>query len=422
MATNIQYIYNEQAQGTLDGVNKVFTVSKTIDSVESIRIGYVEYTNFAFVWNTITLADAPSPLYWWVYVDYFYWVDNLETFFTASLIYDEALSGEVNWVNKTFTTVYPIDKVDELRVSSIPYTNFTVNGRYVILNDAPIVSQWAPRIDYYREDSNVWTIDSWVTMEQLRSSIYTRLGQTITSLQYPKELVDEYIREWVGRVSKLKRDKRKRSVFTFHKAADWLIASVTWSNINIWTTSKFLPSQWNAVVDGWNYINYAYKTATDIQWISWLSVEDIEWKAIVFGYRLPHWVDKISEVFLDWFKLTPSDFAEYRAHVDSDKFCVHNGYLFIPKSFTDGRVVTVVYYALHVYDYDDNDIIDFDWDYIPVIKSYVLYNVYKDREDDRFINEYNAYKEILKEYKRELSRQYETTSAVFQTASILNKW
>ena len=65
-------------------------------------------------------------------------------------------------------------------------------------------------LDYYREDVNVNYIESGVTFSQLRSSIYTRLGQQITSLQFPKELADEYVSEGIIRVSKMKRDRTKR--------------------------------------------------------------------------------------------------------------------------------------------------------------------------------------------------------------------
>ena len=62
MSYNSSYIYNEQAQGTVNGVNKTFIVAHNISSVESIRIGYVDYTNFTYSGNTITLADAPSVI------------------------------------------------------------------------------------------------------------------------------------------------------------------------------------------------------------------------------------------------------------------------------------------------------------------------------------------------------------------------
>lgn len=259
-------------------------------------------------------------------------------------------------------------------------------------------------------------------MAGLRSSIYTRLGQQITSLQFPKELADEYIWEGITRISKMKRDRTKRWILSFHKAYDWFIRWTDWNIIDVASTSSYLPTKGIAIIGKWNVVYYSQKTTTSITSISGLELNLIEWEKIQYGYRLSKKIEKLSEVFIDGFKLTPADFAEYRGTRDSDKFCVYNGYLFLPYRSEDASVVTLSYIGRNAAKYEDNDIIDFDWDYLPVIKSFVLWNMYKDREDDRYVNEYNNYKEILREYKRELSKQYETTSAVFQTAWPLNKY
>lgn len=422
MANNSSYIFNEQAQGIVNGVNKVFTVANTISTIESLRIGYIEYTNFTYSWNTITLADAPSVINWGVYVDYFY-ESTSNVFDSVNLIYDEVLIGDVNGTNVTFYSIYPIDKVDELRVWWVAYSSFTINGRCITLWAAPSAAVGAPHIDYYRKDVASPSIDSWVTLSELRSSIYTRLGQTITSLQFPKELADEYIVEWITRISKMKRDRTKRWVFTFHKANDWTIVLTDWVSINVGATSKYLPARGIAVIGKFqNVISYQWKSSSSLTSISGLEVNEVSGERIQYGYKLSKSIQKLSEVFINGFKLTPADFAEWRGSRDNDKFCVYNGYLLLPYRAIDWEVVTCVYTTSHNSEYTDSDIIDFDWDYLPVIKSFVLWNMYKDREDDRYNLEYSNYKEILREYKRELSRQYETTSAVFQTASILNKY
>lgn len=420
MANNNSYIFNEAASGTINWVNKVFTVVNQIATIESLRIGYVEYTNFTYTWNTITLADAPTVINGGVYVDYFY-STSTNTFDSVNLIYDETLIWEVDGINKVFYSVYPIAQIDELRISWISYNSFTVNGRAVTLATAPTTSLWAPHIDYYRKDVDIPTIDSGVTMTGLRSSIYLRLWQDITSLQFPQELVDEYISEGVTRISKLKRDKNKRGIFSFHKAADSVVVSTDGNKIYT-TISDYLPAKWIAILFWGDVVYYNQKSTWYISSISDLDINEVTDRKIQFWYKLSKNVDKISEVFVDWFKLTPVDFAEYRTQYSTGNFCVYNGYLFLPYSSADAPVVTVVYIARHTSTYADTDIIDFDWDYLSVIKSFVLWNMYKDREDDRKIDEKNNYQELLREYKRELSTQYGTTAAVFQTASPLNRW
>lgn len=423
MANNNSYIFNEAASGAINWVNTIFTVANPIESIESLRIGYLEYTDFIYSWNTITLTNAPSVINWGVFVDYFYAAPT-DTFDVVNLIYDEVLSGTVDWVNRVFYSIYPIGQVDELRVGWVIYTSYTINGRAITLSAAPSIVLWAPHIDYYRSDVTVNSINSWITMANLRSSIYVRLWQTITSLQFPIALADEYITEWIIRVSKMKKDRVKRWVFSFHKAYDWTISSTDWNTISVWSTSKYLPSKWISIVDNWNVVYYNWKTSTTITSISWLELDTIWGQRIQYWYKLSPNVDKISEVFIDWFKLTPCDFAEYMSTNSNtnDKFMVYNGYLFLPYRTSDWDVITVVYVWKNTSTYDEADIIDFDWDYISVIKSFVLYNMYRDREDDRFENEMQNYKQVLKEYKRDLSKQYETTCTIMQTAGPLNRW
>lgn len=67
----VNFIYNEQLSGVVNGTNTVFTSNSQIDEVESIRIGGAEYTNFSFVGNTITLGEAPTVSLGSPYMDYF---------------------------------------------------------------------------------------------------------------------------------------------------------------------------------------------------------------------------------------------------------------------------------------------------------------------------------------------------------------
>lgn len=419
MSNNNSYIFNETATGALDGVNKVFTVANSIATIESLRIGYIEYTNFSYSWNTITLADAPTIINGGVYVDYFYDTTSV-TFDSANLIYDEVLIGTVDWVNKLFYSIYPIDKIDELRIGWLSYSSFTFNWRAITLATAPSVALGAPHIDYYRKDVALPTIDSWVTLSELRSSIYLRIGHDITSLQFPKELADEYISEGVVRISKMKRDRNKRGIFSFHKASDSMV-TLTDGNTITTATSKYLPSKGIAIIEGWDVVYYNQKGDWFITSISDLEVDAIAWLKIQFGYKLSKNIEKISEVFIDWFKLTPQDFAEYRLQYSWDAYCVYNSHLFLPYSTWESSIVTVVYISKNNSSYTDTDIIDFDWEYLSVIKTFVLMNMYHDREDDREQREEMRYKQLLREYKRELATQYANTSWVMQTAGPLTR-
>jgi hypothetical protein len=63
MATiSTNFIFNETLVGTVDGVNTVFTSAQPIGSIEDLRLGGVDYTDFSFVQGsqTVTLTDAPT--------------------------------------------------------------------------------------------------------------------------------------------------------------------------------------------------------------------------------------------------------------------------------------------------------------------------------------------------------------------------
>lgn len=87
---NNSYSYNEQASGVINGINTTFTVLHDISNIESLRIGYVEYTDFTFSGNTVILTDAPMVIHGGVYVDYFY-EEPTNVFDNVNLIYDEVL-------------------------------------------------------------------------------------------------------------------------------------------------------------------------------------------------------------------------------------------------------------------------------------------------------------------------------------------
>lgn len=65
------FIYNETLSGVVNGINTVFTALNTIESIEDLRLGGVDYTNFSFVGNTVTLADAPTVSTGSPTIDYF---------------------------------------------------------------------------------------------------------------------------------------------------------------------------------------------------------------------------------------------------------------------------------------------------------------------------------------------------------------
>jgi len=56
----MSFISKEVPTGTIDGVNKIFTLSNTPQYIDDIFFDGAIYTTFSLVWKVITLADAPT--------------------------------------------------------------------------------------------------------------------------------------------------------------------------------------------------------------------------------------------------------------------------------------------------------------------------------------------------------------------------
>ena len=52
---------------TINWVNKIFQTLNNIESVQSLWLDHIIYTDFSFVWNTLTLLDAPTTS---IFLDY----------------------------------------------------------------------------------------------------------------------------------------------------------------------------------------------------------------------------------------------------------------------------------------------------------------------------------------------------------------
>lgn len=71
------YIFWETPSWAINWVNKVFTLTNTIDKIEEIYIWGASYRSFSYTWNTITLTDAPTVATWAPIVDY--WIVTTTT-------------------------------------------------------------------------------------------------------------------------------------------------------------------------------------------------------------------------------------------------------------------------------------------------------------------------------------------------------
>ncbi len=414
MPTN-SYIYNESLQWVVNWVNKVFTSAYPISQVESLRVWSVEYTNFTVTWNQVTLTDAPSSQ---VYLDYF--LDSSPIINDpVNFIYNETLVGSVDWVNTVFTSLYPISSIEELRVGWVSYTNFSYNWKVIILATAPTIIQWSPTIDYYKASAYKPLISSGTTFSQIRNDIYTQIGQTINSLQYPVDLVNLHIKEGLKTISNLKTNRKKVSVYSFNKANDWIVQTIGWTWINVGTIPQYTPTKWIVAVGYNEFVDYYTTTSSEFTSLVWLDISLVEGMKYSVWYRIPNNVKRVAEVYLNGFKLDPLDIREFTIWGSWIWFFQFDNYLFVPYSTRENEIITV-FYTSDTWELDsDTSIVDFEWDYMKVLRRYVLKEVYHDREDEREDRANMKYKEDLREYKSFISKSHDGINNVFKTSSRL---
>lgn len=322
----INFIYNEQLTWVVDGVNTVFTSANDIDEVESIRIGWAEYTNFSFTGNTVTFAFAPTTALGSPYMDYF-----------------------VAWITPT-----------------------------------PSASQ--------------------KTFRQIVTEIYEEIGQYETSAQYPLSMVKRYVQETIPlHNNKRVNPLRKIGSYSFNKSKDYVASTYSSTSIDVGSISSYVPASGAILLKNGTFLQYGSRTSTAFQSLSGLSIVYESGDKVDVGYKIPDGVQKISEVFLGRTLLTFKDRREFLIY-PGPCYTIIDGYLFLPRTFTDEVVIVGFTYPTTT-PINDDDIIDFEPHYEMVLRYDVLKRMYAAREDTRLGVTAELYRDALKDYRSYIARQ-----------------
>lgn len=335
----------------------------------------------------------------------------------TNFIYGETLIGTVDGVNTVFTSLYPIDRIEDLRLGSIDYSSFSFTGTTVTLTDAPTVGTGAPIVDYFRSDVMVTPSASTVTFLDLIDSIFLRIGQDSTSHQFPIDLVKEYCVEGVNIHNNLKINPlTKIGTYAFNKAEDMEASVYSATEIDVGTIPDYVPTSGKLLLEGGGLVSYSSVTASAFTSLSGVSFVYPAGMEVNVGYAIPGGVKKISEVIIDGNVLTFADFREFSTYSPRDKFTVIDGYLFLPRTLTD-YIVVVNYTKDNVEPVEDADIIDFEPEYVNVLKLYVMKEIYADREEDRAVSTERRYNTALRRYRSYISRQVDGINNVMSASA-----
>lgn len=322
-------------------------------------------------------------------------------------IYNEIPSWAIDWVNKVFTTINAISKIEEVFIWWVAYRDLIFSLNTITLNDAPPVGA-SISVDYFIGDLET-PIEEWNTLLwDIINDVYEKIWQArIKNWQpnrtYPESQVKKFIINWYDRIKNLRTYKDKISTYSFNKAKDWVAIWYSANWVTIWDVD-YIPANWIATFDNWITFEYTSYTAEKLNWAVWAVYQN--WEKIRVWYRIPTWVKKISEILVNWHTIDYKDFREYSNWGWIYYTIVHasnNRYIILPFTSFDA-VITVKYISSSSLIEDDNDLVDIDNEYYELLSYYAIYKLFLIREDDRAKNMFEEYSRLLKEYKSYKSR------------------
>lgn len=293
---------------------------------------------------------------------------------------NETLTWTIDGVNDEFVSDNYIALVDSIIVDWLAVTAYTIDRYSITLDVAPVTSIVLNH--FYREELDIvwnWLVEFW----DITQEIYDELWRSELSKVYKKERVESMINKSLKRIINKSPEKSKIQ----HYALKWLngmkVESVT--SDSLWGSAiQWVDVEWAMLV--WDNIYLPYTDYDGSTFTTQLQdVVDVGDQVIV-GHRIPYWVQKVSEIYVDWYKL------EY---VDSRDFCMTsiesytiirgkdgNEYLFLPYSETE-YTLSVKYVPDQKIMVNETDIVDIESEYTTVIAYDVLYRLTGSREDER---------------------------------------
>ena len=335
----------------------------------------------------------------------------------TNYVYSETLSGTVDWVNKVFTSAYEIDRIDELNIWGVTYTDFSFTWNVITLTDAPSVVLGSPKLSYFKAWVVIPTTPSQKTFLEIVEEVYQDVWQNTSSLQYPISMVRRYVKETLPiHLNKKVNPIRKVGSYSFNKAVDPITSTYVAGDVNCGHISQYTPSSgklllWFAEEVSYSSLNWNSFTGT-----SGLSIV-YQWGTDVsIAYAIPDGVQKVSEVIVEWNILVPVDFREFIVRREG-VFCVHDGYIFLPRTTMENTVVTVTYTRANTAPDLDSDILDFEPDYTDVLRYDVERKLFVFREDSRLANVQALYTEAWKNYRSYIAKQVNWTNSTVRSSS-----
>jgi hypothetical protein len=298
-------------------------------------------------------------------------IDNSNTIFKLAKLWDYIQSivvdGSDIWTNYSFDKNITIT-VDTAPATSIVVTYFSRDVSDVLWNWE--VTLWDLKLQFYRK---IWRLNTNSTIPDSLNRIY------------PESYVKSELRKSFKRITNKSPigDRIQQYSTTF---TSWAKVKSTTSNNTI-TLEQSITQDIEWIFYVWDWVLYDYYSISN--WVYQVKGADISeiWDKILLSNKIPYWVNKITEVRVDWEELewvNQRNFYMWNTKnytIITDKN--NNSYIFLPYS-EKKQTVTIKYVPDKKYFSDDNDIIDIEEEYMDTIVYDTAYRLLLDKEDERW--------------------------------------
>lgn len=227
----------------------------------------------------------------------------------------EVPSWIIDWVNTTFTLLNEPEFIDDMFMDWAIYTDFTqspTDKKVLILTEPPIVSILVD----YKTGVTVVPVTTDCTFWDIKTKVYNLLWQKETSTNFNWPVVSKEINSmgrqvWKGKViNKLNPNKIYRAWKMYFKEsslnlrikAGWILTEeLEIADTEAKTDTTNLLWAWFTEIWG-DIVQYTGKTDTEINGISWLTINHLVWETVIQLYEMPVNTDKplSVELILKW--------------------------------------------------------------------------------------------------------------------------
>jgi len=295
---------------------------------------------------------------------------------------NETLTWTIDGANKEFVSDNYIALVDSVIVDWTPVTAYTIDMYTITFDVAPVTSVVLNH--FYREELDVvwnWLVEFW----DITQEIYDELWRNSLSKVYKKTRVESMINKSLKRILNKSPARSKIQNYALKGINGMKVESVTSDSLG-GSAIQWVGIQWAMLVGDNIYLPY-----TDYDGSTFTTqLQDVvnEWDQVIVGHRIPYWVQKVSEVYVDGYKLEYVDSRDF--HMSSiESFTVIRGkdgneYLFLPYSETE-YTLSVKYVPDQKIFVNETDVVDIESEYTSVIAYDVLYRLTASREDERSV-------------------------------------